>query len=141
LETKVDVLNKDQQWLNNLVSLFHDRMSYGAEIITLYEEFFETPFLINDAELNYLKQDGVIETLRKFKENLQQLTEFNAENIQTVIKETGKQTKAKGKMLFMPCRIATTAQMHGPELPKMLELLGKEAVILRLTQTLTLLAA
>lgn len=35
-------------------------------------------------------------------------------------------------MLFMPCRIATTGQMHGPDLPKALALLGKDTVISRI---------
>jgi len=141
LNTKESILSKNEQWLFKLVALFHDRMSYGAEIKDLYEEFFEMPFAINKEELEYIQQEGVYDTLTKFKENLQHLIEFNAENIQNVIKETGKQTKAKGKMLFMPCRIATTAQMHGPELPKMLELLGKDEVISRLNHTLTTLVA
>jgi nondiscriminating glutamyl-tRNA synthetase len=132
---------KEEVWINQIVALFHDRMSYAQEIIDLYEEFFEKPFAVAGEELEFIKQDGVYETLKQFKDNLLQLNDFNADNIQSVMKETGKQTKAKGKMLFMPCRIATTGQMHGPELPRMLELLGKDEVIERLNQTLALLAA
>ena len=40
----------------------------------------------------------------------------------------------------MPCRIAITAQMQGPDLPKVIELLGKEKVLNRL-KTLSLLPA
>ena len=40
----------------------------------------------------------------------------------------------KGKMLFMPCRIATTGDMHGPELGKTLVLLGKDKTLNRLRQ-------
>ena len=32
----------------------------------------------------------------------------------------------------MPIRIATTGQMHGPELPNTIHLLGKETVLNRL---------
>jgi nondiscriminating glutamyl-tRNA synthetase len=42
-------------------------------------------------------------------------------------------------MLFMPCRIAVTAQMHGPDLPRVIELLGKEKVLQRLETALSLL--
>jgi nondiscriminating glutamyl-tRNA synthetase len=132
---------KEELWIQQIVALFHDRMSYAEEIIDLYEEFFEKTFSVTGEELEFIKQDGVYETLMQFKDNLLQLNDFTADYIQTVMKETGKQTKAKGKMLFMPCRIATTGQMHGPELPRMLELLGKDEVIERLNQTLALLAA
>ena len=39
-------------------------------------------------------------------------------------------------MLFMPLRIATTASMHGPDLPQVLALLGKEIVIERLNSNI-----
>ncbi len=133
--------SKPQEWVVKLIDLFHDRMSYGAEIIPLYHEFFENEFHIDGEELDIITQDGVKNTLEVFKMKLQALTEFNADNIQLMLKETGKQTKAKGKMLYMPCRIATTSQMHGPELPKVIELLGKEEVIKRIGTTLSILPA
>lgn len=134
-------LNKSNEWINKLVDLFKDRISFGAEIVDLYNEFFNNEFVINEEELALIKQDGVLATIECFKNKLNQLTEFNADNIQNVIKETGKETKAKGKMLFMPCRIATTGSMHGPELHKQLELLGKEVVLNRLQKALTILSA
>ncbi len=48
------------------------------------------------------------------------------DKIKEQIKATQKETKQRGKKLFMPIRVATTGQTHGPELPKALELLGKE---------------
>lgn len=39
----------------------------------------------------------------------------------------------------MPCRVATTGAMHGPDLPKSLALLGKELVIERINNVITML--
>ncbi|HEY8436233.1 MAG TPA: glutamate--tRNA ligase [Haloplasmataceae bacterium] len=131
---------KSEDWLRKLVDLFHDRMSYGAQIVDLYQEFFAHEFAIEGEALDFIKQEGVYDTLVAFKEAIEALDSFDAETIQQAIKAAGKKTKAKGKMLFMPCRIATTGQMHGPELPRMLELLGKEKVLNRLSYTIHLLA-
>lgn len=38
----------------------------------------------------------------------------------------------KGKMLFMPIRIAASGIMHGPELADTLYLIGKEEILNRL---------
>jgi nondiscriminating glutamyl-tRNA synthetase len=38
----------------------------------------------------------------------------------------------KGKLLYMSIRIKITGQMHGPELPNTIYLLGKEKVVKRL---------
>lgn len=60
------------------------------------------------------------------------LETFDAATIKKAVQQTGKDSGAKGKMLFMPVRIATTGQMHGPDLPNAIELLGKSTVVSRL---------
>jgi glutamyl-tRNA synthetase len=42
------------------------------------------------------------------------------------------QTGRKGKQLFLPLRLALTGQPHGPELPVLLPLLGREKALARL---------
>ena len=43
-----------------------------------------------------------------------------------------KSTGLKGKALFMPLRMALTGQAHGPELGKVLGLIGRDALLIRL---------
>lgn len=123
-------------WVESLVNVFQDRMSYGAQIVDLYDEFFEQEFVLDQEMKVFLDQEGVSNTLQTFRDLLIELEDFTAENIKPLIKETGKIAGSKGKMLFMPLRIATTASMHGPDLPQVLALLGKEAVIERLNKNL-----
>jgi len=127
---------RPHQWTLELVSLFHDRLTYGAEIVDLYEEFFSDDFNLGEEAAAFIAQEGVAATLQAFKEELAALQDFTTEGIQASIKAAGKATKAKGKMLFMPCRIATTGQMHGPDLPKALALLGQETVIARIEKVM-----
>lgn len=47
-----------------------------------------------------------------------------------------KETGVKGKNLYMPIRVATTGQQHGPELPLAIELLGKNKAISHIEQAL-----
>jgi nondiscriminating glutamyl-tRNA synthetase len=52
-----------------------------------------------------------------------------------IISELAEMLKAdniKGKMLYMPIRAALTGQLHGPELPKVMSILGINRCILRL---------
>lgn len=128
--------NKTTEWIRNLVELFHNRMSYGSEIIDLYNEFFSDEFQLDEECKEFMSQEGINNTLEVLKNLLEGLEQFDADHINSVIKQTGKDAKVKGKMLFMPCRIATTGQMHGPELPKAIELLGKEIVLERIKSLL-----
>jgi nondiscriminating glutamyl-tRNA synthetase len=123
---------KSEDWIYSLVSVFKDRISYGAEIVDLYDEFFEQDFILEEEGTEFLNQEGVNETLIAFRDLLIGLVSFDAAYIKPIIKEAGKISGAKGKMLFMPLRIATTASMHGPDLPQVLAILGKETVIERL---------
>ena len=39
-----------------------------------------------------------------------------------------KSTTQKGKALFMPLRVAVTGHVHGPELKKVFEILGRKSI-------------
>ncbi len=127
---------KEEAWIDSLLTVFKDRISYGAEVLDLYDEFFEQEFNLDSEMTEFISQEGVSETLTAFRDLLQELENFTAADIKPLIKQAGKLAGSKGKMLFMPLRIATTASMHGPDLPQVLALLGKETVIERLNQNI-----
>ncbi len=54
-----------------------------------------------------------------------------------MMKAVQKETGQKGKNLFMPIRVATTGQQHGPDLPAAVSLLGKSVIVKRLNAVLT----
>ncbi|AIO18072.1 Glutamate--tRNA ligase [Candidatus Izimaplasma bacterium HR1] len=127
---------KDESWIDSLLNVFKDRISYGEEVIELYDEFFNLEFKLDEEATEFLNQEGVNDTLIAFKELLIELENFTAQDIKPLIKQTGKISGSKGKMLYMPLRIATTASMHGPDLPQVLALLGKDTVIERLNSNI-----
>ncbi|PWZ99430.1 glutamate--tRNA ligase, partial [Staphylococcus pseudintermedius] len=67
---------------------------------------------------------------------LEALENFEAAEIKKIIKEVQKETGIKGKQLFMPIRVAVTGQMHGPELPNTMEVLGQDKVLRRIQSLL-----
>jgi nondiscriminating glutamyl-tRNA synthetase len=79
-----------------------------------------------------LAEEQVPEVLKAFAEEISSLEEFSADEIKAATKAVQKATGQKGKKLFMPIRVATTGETHGPELPKAISLLGKETVLARL---------
>jgi nondiscriminating glutamyl-tRNA synthetase len=121
-----------EDWMNKICAIFRDRISYGSEIVTQYHEFFREDFKLGDEEKDFLNQEGVDNTLKTLYSVLQSVEEWSDESISLAIKEAGKLSNTKGKMLFMPCRIATTGEMHGPDLPKSLMILGKEKTLSRI---------
>lgn len=133
VEAKVVI--KNEEWLKDLTDLFHDRVSYGAEIVKLYEEFFNKPFELGAEELTLLKETNSKQLIEVFLDEIKHV-EFTPETIKELIKKVGKDLGIKGRNLFMPIRIATTAQMHGPSLEHAIYLLERPKIILRLEKTL-----
>lgn len=128
-----------QGWVKKLVSLYHEQMSYAAEIVPLSELFFSETLELDEAEKEILTGETVPVVLEAFKALLPEVEPFEEANIKAAIKQVQKDTKIKGKNLFMPIRIAISGEMHGPELGKTIEVLGKEKSLNHLEQVLTLL--
>ncbi|MEC1178093.1 glutamate--tRNA ligase [Metasolibacillus meyeri] len=125
-------LNEEQvAWASELIGLYHDQMSFGAEIVELSELFFKDEIDYDAAATEVLAGEQVPEVMTSFKTQLEALEAFDAESIKTAIKAVQKETGHKGKNLFMPIRVVTTGQTHGPELPNAIALIGKEKVLAR----------
>lgn len=131
-----DADEETKAWAIDLISLYKDQLSYGAEIVELTELFFQTKISYNEGAQAVLTEEQVAEVLNVFKNNLIELENWEPEEIKAAVKATQKETQQKGKKLFMPIRVATTGQLHGPELPNAIYLLGKETVLTRLDDVL-----
>ncbi len=137
LAAKINI--ESEEWLSNFSELLKDRCEYGAQIVELYNEFFSKESKLEvEAKEFLLNEEKSLETIKEFKKLLLE-TNFTSAEIKEAINNAGKNTNVKGKSLFMPCRVATTGAMHGPDLPKSLALLGKELVIERINNVITML--
>ncbi|HEY4551726.1 MAG TPA: glutamate--tRNA ligase [Bacillaceae bacterium] len=123
---------EEERWATNLVALYQEQMSYGAEIVELSSMFFKDHIEYDEEAKAVLEEEQVPEVLKAFHEEVSALEPFEADGIKKAIKAVQKTTGQKGKKLFMPIRVAVTGQTHGPELPNAIELLGKKKIKMRL---------
>lgn len=126
----------NKEWFDKLIALYQPQMSYGAEIVELTSLFFKEDLKFGEEEQELLDLETSKTVFASLVSKLEGLVEFSSENIKSIIKEVQTETGVKGKNLFMPIRVATTGQMHGPELNVSLELLGKEKVLNRIKSVL-----
>ena len=118
-------------WANQLVALYQEQMSFGAEIVELSELFFADELNYDDEAMAVLNEEQVPAVMTAFKAQLETMDTLEADAIKAAIKAVQKETGAKGKGLFMPIRVVATGQTHGPDLPNAIALLGKEKVLKR----------
>ncbi|AZU59888.1 glutamate--tRNA ligase [Neobacillus mesonae] len=131
---KENLSSEEREWVKSLISLLQEKMSFGAEIVELSDLFFKEQVDFEEEAKEVLAGEQVPEVLKAFSEELNGLEHFEAESIKAAMKAVQKSTGHKGKNLFMPIRAAVTGQTHGPDLPKSIELLGKEKVQQRIMQ-------
>lgn len=82
-----------------------------------------------------MKADTVPAVLQLFAAKVREAALLDAPAAKSILKEITKELNLKGKDVFMPVRIALTGQMHGPDLDRIMELLGKENIYGRLEKT------
>ncbi|QDO90649.1 glutamate--tRNA ligase [Dolosigranulum pigrum] len=129
-----DPSEADREWVTKLANLYKEQMSYGQEIVSLADLFFGEGIAFDEGAREVLSGETVPTVLEAFKKHLADVDVFEKDNIFPAIKAVQKETGVKGKNLYMPIRVATTGQQHGPELPLAIELLGKHKAISHIEQ-------
>lgn len=127
-----DVENR-YDWIKALVAILKDRVSTVAEISEKAKFVFENniEFETEEAEQT-IRESQIIEILDALEEELSAIDEIDEEFSKGIMKALQKKTGVKGKNLFMPIRIAITGQQHGPDLDKIMLVIGKENLLKRI---------
>ncbi len=79
-----------------------------------------------------LREPGARELCAALAAALAALAEWSGEGFKSALQSTGRQQGRKGRELFMPVRAAISGRTHGPELPLLAELLGRDRCLARL---------
>lgn len=129
----LDVSDKSEEWINKLLLIYKDHLTYGNEINNLVDIFFNDEICISEENLLFLNSDENIPVvINAYREEINNIIEWNVENIAEVITKVKEKTGVKGKLLYMPIRIKISGVEHGPELPDEIYLIGKDKVLDRL---------
>jgi glutamyl-tRNA synthetase len=94
---------------------------------------FENNLQFTDEQIAILKEAG-----EAFFTTLQSAVEKHGADLKNILDELKHKLNVSGKKLFMPVRLALTAQQHGPELFQIVELLGREKMEQRFENALEL---
>lgn len=121
-----------------LVELYQPQLISADEIVPLTDLFFADFPELSEEEKEVMAGETVPTVLQALKEKLEAMSDedFQPETIFPQIKAIQKETGIKGKNLFMPIRIAVSGEMHGPDLPNTIYLLGREKSIQHLANML-----
>ncbi|NLM63058.1 MAG: glutamate--tRNA ligase [Mollicutes bacterium] len=132
LEQAYDLSDKSEDWIKHLVKIYQNHISYGKEIVEVTDLFFKKDISLDEECISFMEKGRAKEVVKCFAKYIKEVEEWTIDNIVDVINNVKKEMGVKGKDLYMPIRIMVSGQMHGPELPDTIYLLGKETIISRL---------
>jgi len=119
-------------WLVGVIEAIRGEVQLLSELPQAAELFFgSAPEL--EGEAKALLEDPVaVKVAVIFKSELLAVGEVISEgDVEALQKRVAEKSGAKGKSLFMTMRVMITGKTHGPELKKILPLLGRAAVLKR----------
>lgn len=119
-------------WFEGMVDIVRQDTLLMSQFPAAAKIFFELPEL--DTEAKALMQTPEAQmVVKEFAEGAGKLSDvILPEHIGALQKEVGAKTKVKGKGLFQPIRVATTGHLHGPDLTKVLAVVGREGILKRI---------
>lgn len=124
-----DEVDEKYEWVKMIMETARERISYLSQISEYAKQFFgEEVQLENDDVKDVLKLEHVRDLLNTFKDKVTNAEVIDAVFGKKVFKMIQKETGVKGKNLYMPLRAALTGQLHGPDIDKVIAILGRENI-------------
>jgi len=121
----------DQRKLIAVMDNAKDRIHCYSEVIEHSKMFYED-LNISEEDQNILAEEDSQTVLKYFIENVDEVPWDNAEELGIFIKAGSKAIGIKGKKYFFPLRISLFGASHGPDIPKLFAILGKDETIARM---------
>jgi glutamyl/glutaminyl-tRNA synthetase len=133
-----DVSKYDREWLEKAVEVTREYFTVLADAPIYMEMFLKDEFEVEEGAKEFVLEDETrLKVIENFYNRMKILEgELTPGIFKQIVKEVGKELKAKGKNLFMPVRIGLTGRMKGVELDILVSLLGKERVLRRIENSL-----
>jgi len=126
----------EPNYLNEISGVLKENLVVLNQVEEYLGIFFDEKFLFEEGAKSILSNPRDRETLRHVLQVIESSSEVSIDIWPSLLSQLEDKTGRKGKDLFAPLRAAVTGKTKGPELVKMLPLLGKDRIIRRLKMAL-----
>ena len=118
------------------LALVKEKVKHLTDVPGWIEFFFNDDYAYDEASVEKaLRADGAFERLHVLGDRLTRLEPWTAESLESAFKDLATTLGIKTAALVHPARVATTGRSVGPSLYHLLELLGRDRVLQRLTRS------
>lgn len=130
-EKNIDLKSFSDEKLLKIISLMKERATFVKDIYNDGKFFFEAPNSYDEKASKKAWNDETSSHLKSLVEKLQQ-TDFKSETLKQTIHDFAEQNGLGMGKVMMPLRLSLVGELKGPDVPDIMEILGKEETVTRI---------
>jgi len=124
----------DQVYAKKVVKCLQERLKTIADIVPLSEYFFKDDFIVDEeAKTKFIDKPGAKELVKKLRAKLEAIDKFSHDSLEAAFKGLAEEEKVKLGEIIHPTRALLTGRSESPGIYDVIEVLGKEKVLKRLS--------
>ncbi|QQV02042.1 MULTISPECIES: glutamate--tRNA ligase [Chryseobacterium] len=121
--------------LLKVIKLMKERATFPKDIYENGKFFFEAPTSYDEKASKKAWNDETSAILGELSSNIQE-TDFNAENLKQILHDFAENKGLGMGKVMMPLRLSLVGELKGPDVPEIMELLGKEETTSRINNAI-----
>ncbi len=127
----IELQNCSDEKLLRIISLMKERATFVKDIYEQGKFFFEAPTHYDEKACNKAWNKAVAEVMNELSIKLQDFV-FDAENLKQDIHDFAESKSLGMGKVMMPLRLCLVGELKGPDVPDIMQILGKEETIARI---------
>lgn len=128
----IDLSHLGDDQLLKIISLMKERATFIKDIYTDGKFFFEAPSSYDEKAVKKAWNEQTASLMNDFAEALHGTEIFEAENLKHIIHDFAETRGLGMGKVMMPLRLALVGELKGPDVPDILQVLGKEESVGRI---------
>jgi len=128
-------LNISDEKLMKIIHLMKERATFPKDIYENGKFFFEAPTSYDEKASKKAWNDETSTILGELATNLEN-ADFTAENLKQIVHDFAENKGLGMGKVMMPLRLALVGELKGPDVPDIMELLGKEETTVRINNAI-----
>ena len=128
----IDLSHLGDDQLLKIISLMKERATFIKDIYTDGKFFFEAPSSYDEKAVKKAWNEQTASLMNDFAEALHGTEIFEAENLRHIIHDFAETRGLGMGKVMMPLRLALVGELKGPDVPDILQVLGKEESVGRI---------
>jgi glutamyl/glutaminyl-tRNA synthetase len=129
-------LNPDQAYLENVCDLLKERVTFLTDFVGQAKPYLQDELTYDENAIGKKWKPELRPLFEKLNTTLKELTDYSADNIQSVVESFMEDNGLQMGDVFPLLRIALSGAMHGPGVFDMLAVIGQEKSIERMEKAL-----